>query len=71
LEFRIAERPTHDHLLDEVRAISDHVRQTHREPAEPLFRRWTGTDPQFAKVDVCIGSPIHGFGNTGTKKGPP
>ena len=50
MEFRIAELPTHNHLLDEVQAISDTIREEHPELADPLIQRWTGSSQQFAKV---------------------
>jgi ATP-dependent DNA helicase RecG len=50
MEFRIAELPTHNHLLDEVQAIADAIRVSHPELADPLIKRWTGTRGQFAKV---------------------
>lgn len=50
MEFRIAELPTHNHLLDEVQVISDTIRKSHPELADPLIQRWTGTGQQFAKV---------------------
>ncbi|MCB1706257.1 MAG: ATP-dependent DNA helicase RecG [Halioglobus sp.] len=50
MAFRIAELPTHDHLLDEVQSISDSIRESFPELAEPLIQRWTGTGQQFAKV---------------------
>lgn len=50
MEFRIAELPTHDHLLDEVQEISDIIRASHPELADPLIARWTGAGQQFAKV---------------------
>jgi ATP-dependent DNA helicase RecG len=50
MEFRIAELPAHEHLLDEVQAISNHIRETYPELADPLIQRWTGTSQQFAKV---------------------
>ena len=50
MEFRIAELPTHNHLLDDVQLISDDIRKTHPELADPLIHRWTGAGQQFAKV---------------------
>ena len=50
MEFRIAELPTHNHLLDEVQAIADSIREQHPELADPLIQRWTGSSQQFAKV---------------------
>jgi ATP-dependent DNA helicase RecG len=50
MEFRIAELPAHNHLLDDVQSISDTIRQTRPELAEPLITRWTGSRQHFAKV---------------------
>ena len=50
MEFRIAELPTHNHLLDEVQAIANHIRAARPELADPLIQRWTGSSQQFAKV---------------------
>ena len=50
MEFRIAELPAHNHLLDDVQTISDAIRQTRPELADPLITRWTGSRQHFAKV---------------------
>jgi ATP-dependent DNA helicase RecG len=50
MAFRIAELPTHNHLLDEVQAISDTIREAYPALTEPLIQRWTGAGQQFAKV---------------------
>jgi ATP-dependent DNA helicase RecG len=50
MEFRIAELPAHNHLLDEVQAIADRIRRERPEVADPLIQRWTGSRQQFAKV---------------------
>ena len=50
MEFRIAELPAHDHLLDEVQAIADMIRTRYPQLADPLIQRWTGASQQFAKV---------------------
>jgi ATP-dependent DNA helicase RecG len=50
MEFRIAELPMHNHLLDEVQVLADTIRTSHPELAEPLIQRWTGTNHEFAKV---------------------
>jgi ATP-dependent DNA helicase RecG len=50
MEFRIAELPTHSHLLDEVQAIANSIRDDYPELADPLIQRWTGSSQQFAKV---------------------
>jgi ATP-dependent DNA helicase RecG len=50
MEFRIAELPAHDHLLDEVQDIANTIRQSHPQLIDPLVKRWTGTRQQFADV---------------------
>ena len=50
MEFRIAELPTHNHLLEEVQTIANRMRDRHPELVEPLIQRWTGSSQQFAKV---------------------
>ncbi len=50
MEFRIAELPTHNHLLDEVQVIANTIRASHPELTGPLIQRWTGAGQQFAKV---------------------
>jgi ATP-dependent DNA helicase RecG len=50
MEFRIAELPAHNHLLDEVKTISECIRQQHPLLAAPLIQRWTGAGARFAKV---------------------
>jgi ATP-dependent DNA helicase RecG len=50
MEFRIAELPTHNHLLDEVQEIADTIRDSHPQLIEPLIQRWTGSGQQFARV---------------------
>ena len=50
MEFRIAELPAHDHLLDQVDSVARAIRQSRPELAEPLIQRWTGASQQFARV---------------------
>jgi ATP-dependent DNA helicase RecG len=50
MEFRIAELPAHNHLLDEVQAIANLLRSQYPDRVEPLIQRWTGSSQQFAKV---------------------
>jgi ATP-dependent DNA helicase RecG len=50
MEFRIAELPTHEHLLDEVQSIAERIRRDYPQTADPLIQRWTGSRQQFAKV---------------------
>ena len=50
MEFRVAELPAHNHLLDEVQALADLIGESYPELAEPLVQRWTGAARQFAKV---------------------
>ena len=50
MEFRIAELPRHEHLLEQVQYIAAQVRDYHPQNVETLIRRWTGSAEQFAKV---------------------
>jgi len=50
MEFRIAELPAHNHLLDQVTSIAEEIRRHHPELAAPLIQRWTGSRQQFAGV---------------------
>lgn len=50
MEFRIAELPAHDHLLDQVALLADEIRQSHPELAAPLIQRWTGAKQEFGNV---------------------
>jgi ATP-dependent DNA helicase RecG len=50
MEFRIAELPAHNHLLDQVALIADDIRSKHPGLAAPLIQRWTGNRQQFAGV---------------------
>ena len=50
MDFRIAELPRHNDLLDKVESIADDLRVNHPDLIEPLIRRWTGSSEQFAKV---------------------
>ncbi|MCP5147409.1 MAG: ATP-dependent DNA helicase RecG [Pseudomonadales bacterium] len=50
MEFRIAELPAHNHLLDQVAAIAAEIHRHHPELAAPLIQRWTGSKQQFAEV---------------------
>ena len=37
-------------LLDEVQTLADDIRANHTDLIEPLIKRWTGTNREFAKV---------------------
>jgi ATP-dependent DNA helicase RecG len=50
MDFRIAELPTHNHLLDEVQRVAEQMRNTVPDSIDPLIKRWTGSSEQFAKV---------------------
>jgi ATP-dependent DNA helicase RecG len=50
MEFRIAELPAHDHLLDQVALLADEIRQSQPELAAPLIQRWTGAKQEFGNV---------------------
>ena len=50
MDFRVAELPTHNYLLDEVQAIADRIRKDHPDRIDTIIQRWTGSSEQFAKV---------------------
>lgn len=50
MDFRVAELPTHNYLLDEVQAIADRIRRDHPDRIDTIIQRWTGSSEQFAKV---------------------
>jgi len=50
MEFRIAELPTHSHLLDQVERLAEELRVNHPELTDPLVQRWTGDRQQFGEV---------------------
>ncbi len=50
MEFRIAQLPAHSHLLDEVQAIAELIRQRYPELAGALVQRWTGAKQAFGNV---------------------
>lgn len=50
MEFRIAQLPAHNYLLDEVQALSELIRQRHPELAGALVQRWTGSAQEFGNV---------------------
>jgi len=50
LAFRIAELPTHNHLLDEVQAIAGSLQQGDPSLVDELIQRWTGSKARFAEV---------------------
>jgi ATP-dependent DNA helicase RecG len=50
MEFRIAELPEHNHLLDDVQAMSDAIRAENPGIVDAVIKRWTGSSEQFAKV---------------------
>ena len=50
MEFRVAELPGHDHLLEEVQAVAEQIRRDSPELVEPLIQRWTGAGQKFAQV---------------------
>ena len=50
MEFRIAQLPAHNHLLEEVQQLANLIQTHHPELSEPLIQRWTGTTRHFAKV---------------------
>jgi ATP-dependent DNA helicase RecG len=50
MEFRVAELPAHDHLLEEVQAVAEKIRRDSPKLVEPLIQRWTGSSQKFAQV---------------------
>jgi ATP-dependent DNA helicase RecG len=50
MEFRIAELPTHNHLLQQVEELAEEIRLAHPELADALMQRWTGDRQQFGEV---------------------
>ncbi len=50
MEFRVAQLPGHNHLLDDVQALAGQISADYPQLAEPLIQRWTGTTRHFAKV---------------------
>lgn len=50
MEFRVAQLPTHNHLLEDVQELAAIIRSEQPELAAPLIQRWTATTQQFAKV---------------------
>lgn len=49
MDFRIAQLPKHEHLLEEVQRLSATL-QTQPDIAEAIIQRWTGSGQKFAKV---------------------
>ncbi len=50
MEFRVAELPAHNHLLEKVQMVAEQLREQHPELTAPLIQRWTGNAAQFANV---------------------
>jgi len=50
MEFRIAQLPTHGHLLEQVQAISELIRRQHPDLIGALVERWTGARQEFGHV---------------------
>jgi ATP-dependent DNA helicase RecG len=50
LVFRIAELPTHNHLLPQVQALSERVLDHFPELEDPLIQRWAGASERFGNV---------------------
>ena len=50
MAFRIAELPTHNHLLEQVEVLAEALRRDHPELEDPLIQRWTGDRQQFGEV---------------------
>ncbi len=50
LAFRIAELPTHNHLLERVQAIAANLQGGDPAIVDELIQRWTGSKARFAEV---------------------
>ena len=50
MEFRIAELPRHQHLLEEVQQLAVTLRKQHPALVQPLIQRWTGAGQKFGTV---------------------
>ncbi|MEQ9397522.1 ATP-dependent DNA helicase RecG [Haliea sp.] len=50
MAFRIAELPTHNHLLDQVQALAGNLQQGDPARVDELIERWTGSKSRFAEV---------------------
>ena len=50
MEFRVAELPAHNHLLGQVQAIAEQMRDQASGDIDALIKRWTGSAAQFASV---------------------
>lgn len=50
MDFRIAELPAHEHLLEDVQKVADDIRRNHAQNIDAIIKRWTGSSEQFAKV---------------------
>jgi len=50
MNFRIAQLPAHNHLLDDVQAAADQLREKYPQRIDRIIARWTGASEQFAKV---------------------
>ena len=50
MAFRIAELPTHNHLLDQVQAIAGSLQRGDPVVVDELIQRWTGTRQRFGDV---------------------
>ncbi len=50
MEFRVAELPAHEHMLEDVAEVAGLVRAQHPENIDALIQRWAGSAAQYAKV---------------------
>ena len=50
MEFRIAQLPAHEHLLPQVQALAQRVREAFPQLEDELIRRWTGSAERFGNV---------------------
>ncbi|MEM8563412.1 MAG: ATP-dependent DNA helicase RecG [Pseudomonadota bacterium] len=50
MEFRIAQLPAHEHLLQQVQCMSESIRERHPSLAQALVDRWAGSKQSFGNV---------------------
>ncbi|MEM1155250.1 MAG: helicase-related protein, partial [Pseudomonadota bacterium] len=50
MEFRIAQLPAHEHLLEQVQTLSEEIRTRHPNIVQALVDRWAGSRQNFGNV---------------------
>ncbi|MEM6580734.1 MAG: ATP-dependent DNA helicase RecG [Pseudomonadota bacterium] len=50
MEFRIAQLPAHEHLLEQVQSLSEEIRARHPNLVQALVDRWAGSRQNFGNV---------------------